>query len=55
MIPEVDRGEPVIVRTIPLSADESLEQLEERMHHVEHELIVLGIKAMLQRAAGSAS
>lgn len=55
VIPEVDRGAPVLQEVVPLKADETLEQLEERMHAVEHQLIVRGVQEMLRRAAASAS
>ncbi|TFK71723.1 phosphoribosylglycinamide formyltransferase [Pluteus cervinus] len=40
VIKEVDRGEPVIVREVPIEKGESIEAFEERLHKVEHEIIV---------------
>lgn len=52
VIQAVDRGEPIIVREIELRAGESLEELEERIHKVEHVEIVNGARIALQRRAG---
>jgi phosphoribosylglycinamide formyltransferase len=41
-ISEVDRGEPILVREVKFRSGESLDELEERMHEVEHEIIVAG-------------
>lgn len=48
VIREVDRGEPLIVREIPIRKDETLEQLEDRIHEVEHQIIVEGAKLVLE-------
>jgi phosphoribosylglycinamide formyltransferase len=40
VIHEVDRGEPILVEKIDCRAGESLQELENRMHAVEHGLIV---------------
>lgn len=48
VIREVDRGEPLIVREIPIKKDETMEQLEERIHKVEHEIIVEGAQKVLE-------
>lgn len=42
VIDEVDRGEPVMVREVECVEGESLESLEERIHEIEHQLIVKG-------------
>jgi len=47
VIKEVDRGEPLVVREVPINKDETLEQLETRIHQVEHEIIVEGAKKIL--------
>ncbi|KAJ3190977.1 hypothetical protein HK101_008201 [Irineochytrium annulatum] len=47
VIPEVDRGEVVLVREIPLMEGDTVAALEERIHKVEHELIVEGAKVAL--------
>ena len=41
---EVDCGEPIITEEIELLQNESLEELESRMHTMEHRLIVQGTK-----------
>jgi len=43
----VDRGEPVIVKEIAFVEGESLEEYETRLHKLEHEIIVLGTKKVL--------
>ncbi|KAJ3324517.1 hypothetical protein HDU76_013398 [Blyttiomyces sp. JEL0837] len=45
--PVVDHGEVLAVQEVAISADDTLESLEERMHQVEHGLIITGIKAAL--------
>ncbi|KAA1088441.1 hypothetical protein PGT21_007016 [Puccinia graminis f. sp. tritici] len=55
VIAEVDRGAPILTRTVELKKDESLEALSQRMHEVEHELIVAGTHAMLRRIASQPS
>lgn len=40
VVAEVDRGAPIVVRQVPIYCGEALEALEERMHAVEHEIIV---------------
>lgn len=42
VISEVDRGTPIVVREIECRTPETLEQLTERIHEQEHELIVEG-------------
>lgn len=42
VIDEVDRGQPILVKEIECRAGESLEDLEERIHEVEHKIIVEG-------------
>ncbi|KAH9818440.1 formyl transferase [Melampsora americana] len=53
VIAEVDRGSPVVTRKVELRKHESLAELEDRMHKVEHELIVEGTRDMLSRIARS--
>lgn len=43
VIPELDAGEPLVVKKVEIVAGESLEQLEERIHKVEHVGIVEGV------------
>jgi phosphoribosylglycinamide formyltransferase len=62
VVAEVDRGEPLVVREIPMTKGESKEDLESKIHQVclmsdhatvtdtlqiEHEIIVEGAKKVL--------
>ncbi|KAJ3154066.1 hypothetical protein HDU86_004991 [Geranomyces michiganensis] len=47
VIPEVDAGEVVLQEAVPINDGDSLEALEERIHAVEHRLLVEGVKIML--------
>lgn len=49
VVAEVDRGAPVLVREVPISRSDTLETLEEKMHKVEHSLIVEATGIMLER------
>ncbi|KAG6910642.1 hypothetical protein DXG01_009152 [Tephrocybe rancida] len=40
VVKDVDRGEPLIVREVPISKGEPIEAFEERLHQAEHEIIV---------------
>ncbi|KAI1369405.1 formyl transferase [Xylaria arbuscula] len=40
VVEEVDRGAPVLTQEIPIREGETLEELEQRIHGYEHELIV---------------
>ena len=42
VITEVDRGEPILVREVECKRGETLEQLENRIHEIEHRIIVEG-------------
>jgi phosphoribosylglycinamide formyltransferase len=42
VISEVDRGEPIVIRKIKCKTPESLDELKERVHSHEHELILEG-------------
>lgn len=44
VISEVDRGDPIVVREIQCKSSETLEELQNRIHEQEHELIVEGTK-----------
>lgn len=46
---EVDCGEPIITEEVELKKDERLEDLESRMHTVEHRLIVEGTRIAIKR------
>lgn len=47
VVAEVDRGEPILTRRIPINKGDSIEDLESRIHGVEHELIVEATKNVL--------
>lgn len=47
VVAEVDRGEPLIVREVPIEKGEPLEVYEERLHRVEWEIIVQATKRVL--------
>ncbi|KAJ3410610.1 hypothetical protein HDV05_003560 [Chytridiales sp. JEL 0842] len=47
VIPEVDRGEVILVKEVEILETDTLEALEERIHKVEHGLIVEGAKVAL--------
>jgi formyltetrahydrofolate-dependent phosphoribosylglycinamide formyltransferase len=48
VVEEVDQGEPVLVREVEIKEGEGLEELEERIHGVEHEIIVQGARKVLE-------
>ncbi|CAG8443929.1 10862_t:CDS:1 [Ambispora leptoticha] len=43
VIPEVDKGEPLLVERVPILESDTLEDLEARIHSVEHRLIVQAV------------
>lgn len=47
VIAEVDMGKAIVTRDVELREGESLEQLEERFHGIEHEAIVEGTRIAL--------
>ncbi|KAL9935857.1 hypothetical protein V8E36_005434 [Tilletia maclaganii] len=49
VIAEVDRGAPVLVETVDMTGLDSLEELEEKIHSIEHRLIVDGTRKVLDR------
>ena len=49
VIAEVDRGAPIVVQEIECKKGESLEELEGRIHEVEHEIIVQATHKILTR------
>lgn len=49
VVAEVDRGAPIVVEQVPIYEDDTLESLEERMHEVEHQLIVKGARITLDK------
>ncbi|OCB88794.1 tryptophan synthase beta subunit-like PLP-dependent enzyme [Sanghuangporus baumii] len=48
VIKEVDRGEPVIVKEVPLEKGETLEVFGERLHKTEWEVLVQGASKVLE-------
>jgi folate-dependent phosphoribosylglycinamide formyltransferase PurN len=48
-IGEVDCGEPIVTEEVDLRPENTLEDLEARMHTVEHHLIVEGARIALER------
>ncbi|OBT83957.1 phosphoribosylglycinamide formyltransferase [Pseudogymnoascus sp. 03VT05] len=44
VVAEVDRGQPILVREVEFQEGETLEGLEERIHKVEHGIIVEGTR-----------
>lgn len=48
VVKDVDRGEPIVVREVPLVAGEPIEAFEARLHAVEHEIIVEAAKKVLE-------
>lgn len=48
VVKDVDRGEPIIVREVVIERGEPLECFEERLHKVEHEIIVEATKKVLE-------
>jgi phosphoribosylglycinamide formyltransferase len=49
VIAEVDAGEAIVTEEVRLKKEETLEELEERIHKVEHGLIVEGTRRTLEK------
>lgn len=49
VIPEVDMGEPLLVKEIPLVENETLNELEQRIHTVEWKAIVEGTQIAINK------
>ncbi|WVN85864.1 uncharacterized protein L203_101016 [Cryptococcus depauperatus CBS 7841] len=49
VVAEVDRGEPLLVRNVEIKPDDTLEELETRIHSVEHEIIVDGARIVIEQ------
>jgi phosphoribosylglycinamide formyltransferase len=51
----VDRGEPLVVEEVTMEhpRDDRLEEFEERMHQVEHEVIIRGTGIAIERILSS--
>ena len=52
VIEQVDMGQHIVVRDVELRKNETLQQLEERFHSIEHDAIVEGTKIALERLGG---
>ncbi|WWD17973.1 hypothetical protein CI109_102418 [Kwoniella shandongensis] len=48
VVAEVDRGEPLLVKDVEIKEGDTLEDLEARIHQVEHEIIVDGARIVLE-------
>ena len=48
VIPQVDKGECILVEKVPIYDSDSLSDLEDRIHKVEHRVIVEAIKKFLE-------
>ncbi|KAH0580941.1 hypothetical protein H2248_012095 [Termitomyces sp. 'cryptogamus'] len=48
VVKDVDRGEPLIVREVPITKGEPIEVFEERLHKAEHEIIVQAAAKVLE-------
>ncbi|KAF3937585.1 hypothetical protein ABW19_dt0200110 [Dactylella cylindrospora] len=54
VIKEVDRGEPIVVKKVPIKKGESEDELTARIHDIEHVAIVEGAKLALEKKTSSA-
>jgi formyltetrahydrofolate-dependent phosphoribosylglycinamide formyltransferase len=48
VIPQVDKGESILVERVPIYDSDTLSDLEDRIHKVEHRLIVEATKKFLE-------
>ncbi|OXH72783.1 phosphoribosylglycinamide formyltransferase, partial [Cryptococcus neoformans] len=48
VVAEVDRGEPLLVKEVEIKPEDTLQDLEERIHSVEHEIIVDGARLVIE-------
>ncbi|KAJ4272396.1 Bifunctional purine biosynthetic protein ADE5,7 [Fusarium torreyae] len=55
VIAEVDRGQPILTQEVPVLKTDTLEDLEARMHSVEHELLVKAIAQLVPEIAAKKS
>ncbi|KAI1775562.1 phosphoribosylglycinamide formyltransferase [Hypoxylon cercidicola] len=53
VIAEVDRGEPILVQKIKIEEGDSLEDLEQKIHGYEHELIVKATALLADKIAAA--
>ncbi|KAJ2004837.1 phosphoribosylglycinamide formyltransferase [Coemansia thaxteri] len=47
VIPEVDKGQPILTQDVPCVQGDSLEDLENRIHAVEHQILPKAVKLVL--------
>ncbi|KAJ1663718.1 phosphoribosylglycinamide formyltransferase [Coemansia sp. RSA 1813] len=50
VIPEVDKGEPILTQKVPCVEGDSLQDLENRIHAVEHEILPKAVKLVLDHS-----
>ncbi len=50
VIPEVDAGEVILQRIVPIRPDDSLEQFERSIHEAEHRILVEAIRGISAKA-----
>ncbi|KAI1820792.1 formyl transferase [Xylaria intraflava] len=55
VVEEVDRGAPILTQEIQIRESDSLEDLEQRIHGYEHELIVKATALLAQKIASAKS
>jgi phosphoribosylglycinamide formyltransferase len=55
VIAAVDEGEPILQREVDMEGCKSLEELQERIHTVEHGLIVEGARRVAEEVASKAA
>ena len=48
VIPQVDRGQVVLKRVLPFLPNDTLTDVESRIHALEHELIVEAVKLLVE-------
>jgi folate-dependent phosphoribosylglycinamide formyltransferase PurN len=48
VVPEIDAGPVVTLEPVPIFPGESVAELEERIHHVEHNLIVAAVDLLFR-------
>jgi formyltetrahydrofolate-dependent phosphoribosylglycinamide formyltransferase len=48
VVPEIDAGPVIAVEHVPMFPGESVEKLEERVHQVEHNLLVAAVDSVLR-------
>ena len=53
VVEEVDRGAPVLTQEITIREGETLEELEQRIHGYEHELIVKATALLAEKVVAA--